>query len=367
METDILIRKLLNSKVSIIKNILHWYHHEKRELPWRKKPEPYRIWISEVMLQQTRVETVIPYYQRFIRKYPSVKKLAKAKLEQVLKLWEGLGYYRRAMYLHESAKLIVKDHGGKIPDDYNKLLLLPGIGPYTAGAVMSIAFQQAYPAVDGNVKRVCSRLISAAENFSGSQSGKWITTLLRKLIPENNPSDFNQSMMELGAKICTPRSPRCGVCPLRKICRARRLGNPERFPVVQGRKTPMLQPVAVAVIHRNGRYLITRRPAGVILPNLWEFPGGKILPGETPEEACTREVYEETKIRIRVSRLLARFTHHYSHYSVDLHFFECRHVSGNVQTEKNIPFRWARPGELRRYPFPKSTLQIVEQLCGKNN
>lgn len=353
---------LLTARRRIQKYLITWYRVNKRNLPWRKTGSPYRIWISEVMLQQTQVKTVIPYYRRFLRRFPSLTALARARPESVLKLWEGLGYYRRAILLHQAAVLMKKNYRGRIPDSYEQLRTLPGFGEYTAGAVLSIAYHKPVPAVDGNVLRVFSRLLAIAQDIRSPETKKAVTDHIHDLIPEDSPSDFNQALMELGALICTPRKPVCQKCPVKKFCKAFNLDDPEKYPLKSMKKDRRTEPVSVGVIIDKGRCLINQRPPDVILPNLWEFPGGKALPGESPEEACLREVKEETGLDVKITGLITRFRHHYSHYSVDLHFFMCRRIAGKIRPVPSKSLKWVKIKELHRYPFPSSTRRVIGML-----
>lgn len=359
------VSPIINFKISphrFRKLVLDWYRHNRRDLPWRKTSDAYRIWISEIMLQQTQVTTVIPYYRLFIRRFPTVRRLAAADPEDVLSVWQGLGYYRRAIHLHEAAGIITKKYNGIIPSTYDELSALPGFGEYTTGAVLSIAFNQRLPAIDGNVVRIFSRLIADEGNCSQNTIKSYVRELLTTLVPEDQASDFNQSLMDLGAMICTPKRPNCALCPLRKICRAFKHSDPEQFPIKKGTKKRDVRPVSVAVIYHRGRFLISKRPPGGLLPNLWEFPGGKIFNGESPEDACVREAHEETGLRIKVLNLIARFTHHYSHFSVDLHFFKCSCNTKSSLIVNKIQSRWVRQNDLRQFPFPRSTQRVIEKL-----
>ena len=314
------------------------------------------------MLQQTQVATVQPYYERFLRRFPTVEKLARARLDSVLKLWEGLGYYSRARHLHQAAKLIVTQHGGHVPRDKNELLGLPGIGAYTAGAIASIAFGQREPVVDGNVTRVLCRLFRLRENPKQAAVHREIWLLAQRLLPASRVGDFNEALMELGAEVCLPRTPRCDECPLAGTCQARRHGEEATLPVRTPRKRIPRHVIAVGVIYRNGRILIDRRKPEGLLGGLWEFPGGKKEPSETLEQALHREVREELGIRIRIQRSLIALDHAYSHFRIRLHAFECAYLSGTPQCLGCDAFKWVRPRDLRRYAFPAANGKIIEVL-----
>src|SRR5262249_28009150 len=265
--------------------LLAWYRASRRDLPWRRTRDPYAIWVSESMLQQTRVETVLPYYGRFLTRFPDVASLARADLEQVLQLWTGLGYYSRARNLHRAAREVVARHGGRLPDDPDSLRALPGIGRYTAGAIASIAFDRAEPIVDGNVARVLSRLCGIREEIGTARARRRLWDEAAALADGPEPGALNQAPMELGAPPRTPRAPRCPACPLTRVCDAHRAGDAESLP----RKAPRarareVQAVAGLVL-RRGRALAVRRPERGLLGGLWELPGGDVLAGERADDA----------------------------------------------------------------------------------
>lgn len=332
-----------------MKGLLPWFDRNRQDLPWRRTTDPYKIWVSEVMLQQTQVAAVIPYYERFVRRFPTAGALARAKLESVLKLWEGLGYYARARHLHAAAARVVRDHGGRLPRTIEGLRALPGIGAYTAAAIGSIAFGIPVPVFDGNVHRVTAR-------FYGTNDPP------APPVPPGRPGDFNQAMMELGRLVCRPRKPECARCPLRAGCRARRSGDPERFPARTPAGPVPHRHIGVGVVWKAGRVLIARRPESGLLGGLWEFPGGKRRRGESLPECVRREVREELEIRVAVEAPLVRVPHRYSHFAVTLHAYTCRWVSGRPVARGCTAFRWVRPRELRRRPFPVASLRIIDAL-----
>ncbi len=253
--------------------LLTWYHQNARRLPWRDEPTPYRVWISEIMLQQTRVEAVKPYFERFVQTLPDVCALAQAEEGTYLKLWEGLGYYSRVRNLHKAACLVMERYGGNLPADYGELLSLPGIGPYTAGAVASIAYGIPVPAVDGNVLRVVTRLTADPSNVSDPKTKKRIEALIQSILPREVPGAFNQAMMELGATICLPNgAPQCGACPLRALCRACAQGNPCDFPVKAPKKARRIEQRAVFLFLCDRKLALHRRPNSGLLGGLWELP-----------------------------------------------------------------------------------------------
>ncbi len=349
----------------LVDQLLDWFASHQRDLPWRRDRDPYRVWVSEVMLQQTRVDTVVPYFERFMGRFPTVEALADADLDDVLKTWEGLGYYRRARNLKAGAEQIVRDGGAahrsaRLPEDYEGLRTLPGIGRYTAGAILSVAHGRPYPVVDGNVRRVLSRLWAVAERSAGVDAWLWATA--EALLPAATPGPFNEAMMELGATVCTPRQPRCGRCPVAEHCDGLRTGDPTAFPGRAARRAIPHKDVTAGVIRRGRRILITRRRADAMLGGLWEFPGGKVEPGETLEQCLTREIDEELGIRIRIERPLVAVKHAYSHFRITLHTFLCRHSGGRVQDLGCDEHRWVELHQLRDFAFPKADRVVLETL-----
>jgi A/G-specific adenine glycosylase len=314
------------------------------------------------MLQQTRVPTALPYYERFLKRFPTVESLARARLDTILKLWEGLGYYSRARNLHRAAKEVVERFGGHFPRTAAELLTLPGIGRYTAGALASNAFDERVPIVDGNIERVLCRVFRIHGDPKNSTVQKTLWSIADGLVPASKPGLFNQALMEVGAEVCTPRNPQCENCPLVRACRAKRhneqLSLPQRSP-----KNPLPSHiVAVGVIYKDGRILIDKRKPEGLLGGLWEFPGGKKEPGETLEAALRREVREELGITIRVGRPLAVVDHTYSHFRVRIHASECTWVSGEPRCITCAEFRWVRLQDLGRYAFPAANNKIIRVL-----
>ncbi len=265
----------------LLRLLLAWYDANGRDMPWRRTREPYPVWLSEVMLQQTQVATARPYYDAFLSRFPTLASLARARPTDVLAAWAGLGYYRRARHLHEAARTVLRAHGGRVPDDPEAFGRLPGVGRYTTGAVLSICFDRPMAVLDGNVARVLSRLYAAPEAIRDPRGAKRLWALAEALVPMRRPGDWNQAVMELGATICTPRAPACGSCPARSQCRAHRLGRVEEFPPVAPRRAPETVRRAVALIERRGRVLMERRE-GALLAGLWEPPGVEVGNGASP-------------------------------------------------------------------------------------
>ncbi len=342
--------------------VLDWYATNARDLPWRSRSDPYAVWVAEVMLQQTRVETVIPYYLRWMERFPRLEDLARAELQDVLQTWEGLGYYGRARNLHRAARLVMERHGGKLPRERKELEDLPGVGRYTSGAIASIAFGADEPALDGNIRRVVARVFDLELPASSPEGLAGMQALLEEHLPAGRAGDFNQALMDLGAQICTPRRPRCGECPLQDLCRAHALGIEEQRPVSIRRAPIPRYVVAAAVIRRGGQVLIARRPPQGLLGGLWEFPGGKVEAGEELARALKREILEELGAEISVGEEAGVFEHAYTHYKVRLHAFHCRLTGGEPRPLEASELRWAAPAELANFPMGKIDRQIASLL-----
>ena len=345
--------------------LLQWYQGHRRALPWRENRDPYRIWISEMILQQTRIDQGLPYFERFIAAFPNVEALAAAPLDDVLKVWEGLGYYARARNLHRAARMIVEEHNGRIPDTMEEISKLPGIGPYTAAAVLSIAYNRDHPVVDGNVIRVLCRLCKIREDPRNTATKRELLRIAEHLLPEGKASDFNQAMMELGSLVCTPRNPQCPECPVGEFCRARHLEDPSILPVkIRKPKRPHYDVTAGIIRGQDGRILLAQRPASGLLGGLWEFPGGKQESDESLEECLKRELREELRIEVRVDERLPSVKHAYSHFAITLHGFACTHLSGEPQAIDCADWRWIRPEELTNFALPRADRKLLDAMRG---
>lgn len=344
--------------------LLDWFDTARRDMPWRETNDPYRIWLSEVMLQQTRVDQAAPYYQRFLERFPNVDALAGASLDEVLLCWEGLGYYSRARNLHEAARRVVDVFDGSVPDREEEIRSLPGVGPYTAAAVLSIAFGKPLAVLDGNVIRVLSRVFAVDADVKRSPVRKALRRAANDLLLAERPGDFNQAIMELGATMCTPRSPRCSACPLQSVCEAAQAGDPEAYPVKSRRKPVPHYDVAVGLIrNEEGQLLIQRRPTEAMLGGLWEFPGGKRKTEETIREACVRELREELQVEVQLDDVFCRIAHAYSHFRITLHVFRGRIAAGKPTSPAGLPVRWVSPSELDQYAFPRANRRLIERLA----
>lgn len=352
------------------KHLPDWYAEHKRPMPWRGAGDPYRIWVAEVMLQQTRVEQATPYFRRFVEAFPTAEALAEADRDAVLKRWEGLGYYARARHLHEAAQIVVDEHGGKVPDTWDAVRDLPGIGPYTAAAVLSIAFGKAHAVLDGNVVRLLARVFAVEEDATKSRTRRRLRDAANALLAEAHdasvpPGDFNQAMMELGATVCTPSAPRCPECPVQDACAAFAEGAPENYPQKKDKAPVPHHDVAVGLLGNDaGELFIQRRPDEGLLAGLWEFPGGKQEGDEELAETCRRELREETGATVEVGPLFHRLDHAYSHFKITLHAFRCRLADGSAAptAAEGQPTRWVAPAELDDYAFPRANRRLIEEL-----
>ncbi len=349
----------------IAEKILAWYSRHRRELPWRKTRDPYSIWISEIMLQQTQVETVIPYYNRFLARFPTVDSLSTASADEVLKAWENLGYYSRARNLHAAAREIVARWKGKIPENLDDLCLLPGIGPYTAAAILSFAYHRRIAALDGNVRRILCRLFCIREPIHLPSTLNRISGMAFELVPERASSGFNQGLMDLGASICTPRKPSCLACPLKGECLALRAGLQESLPSIK-KKNPLPHKDITAGIlpDAQGRLLLVQRPMKGLLGGLWKFPGGPLTPPESLEQGLRRSVMEELGIRINVVKPLISAKHSYSHFRITLHAFECTGTGSGPRVRLHLKWNWIAPSDLKRFPLSKADRKILAALQG---
>lgn len=344
------------------RSLLMWYGQQGRDLPWRNTRDPYAIWVSEIMLQQTQVVTVIPYYHRWLATLPTVVHLAAADQQQVLKLWQGLGYYARARNLHRAAQVIAEQRGGAFPVVVEQVMQLPGIGRTTAGGILSAAYNQPQPILDGNVKRVLARLIALPQSPKRAETFLW--QLSEQILDTRQPRDFNQALMDLGATVCTPKNPSCPVCPWSNYCQAQRLNLQSHLPMREASAPLPHKQIGVAVIWNQQRdqILIDQRRQEGLLGGLWEFPGGKIEPGETVRACIEREIREELGIEIEVGDRLITLDHTYTHFKVTLIVHHCLHLQGQAQPLECEQVRWVTLAELDDFPFPKANERIIAAL-----
>jgi len=343
-------------------DLLRWYDANARVLPWRSDPSPYRTWVSEVMLQQTQVETVVPYFERFMQRFPTLESLAKAEQAEVLQLWEGLGYYSRARNLHKAAQLVWQEHKGELPHTYTELRELPGVGRYIASAIASIAFQQPVPALDANCRRVYIRLLNLQMPLGTPALEHILWRYAQQLLPQERPGDFNQAVMELGERICKPKSPLCEQCPLQTTCLAFTQGTPSSLPKRQAKPPVPHYTVTAAVITQGDQVLIAQRPPNGLLGGLWEFPGGKLeLQDANLEDCLKREIREELGLEIVVENDFGVYRHAYTHFRITLHAFLCTLLPG--QSTSNLSHvRWVLPAQLDEFAMGKVDRQIARRL-----
>lgn len=339
--------------------LLDWYAESARDLPWRRTRDPYRIWVSEIMLQQTRVETVIPYFERWMKQFPTLEALAAAPQEEVLKAWEGLGYYARARNLHAAVQEVVARYGGEVPDDPEAVASLKGVGPYTAGAILSIAFNRPVPAVDGNVLRVMARLCAIADDIARPATRRVVEELVRAMIPPGRASEFNQALMDLGAVICTPRRPRCLLCPVRELCEAWKAGRVGELPVKGRARAPRPVERVAAWVEQEGRLLIVRRPQEGLLAGLWELPGGDVPAGLAPEEALRTLLRDALGAEVEVGEHLVDVRHVFTHLVWHVRCYRAALAPG-CKVAEGEEVRWVAPEALGEYAFPA----IYNKLLG---
>jgi len=382
---------------SFSEHLLNWYRTNRRDLPWRRSRDPYRVWVSEIMLQQTRVETAAPYFERFMERFPTLEALADAPEEEVLKLWEGLGYYSRARNLHEAVREVRERYGGRVPDTPEELGKLKGVGPYTVGAILCIAYGRAHPAVDGNVMRVLARYFCIGDDVAKPRTRSRLERLMLELMPPDNPGDFLEAVMDLGATVCTPSTPRCGLCPVGETCGGRLAGMETELPVKSKAKPPRLERrVAALVTEPGGGVLIRRRPERGLLAGMWELPHFE-RPPEEPEDRVRRYLEESLLalgVRARAEERLTEIGHTFSHVQWELEVYTCR-LAGETKREPGaagadgttgtsgtpdatagagpasgaapacgeLPpdCRWLDQSDLDRYVFPKVFLSILER------
>lgn len=349
-------------KSDLAARLLDWYRRNRRDLPWRQTVDPYSIWVAEIMLQQTRVDTVIPYYERWLHEFPSVAALAAADQQEVLTQWEGLGYYSRARNLHKAARLMVERHDGQVPDDLKELLALPGLGKASSADILSIAFGQDIAAVDGNIRRVIARLF----NIQTEQGTPVFETAVQQIVDEHLPpgeaGDYNQAWMDLGATVCLPTRPACADCPLAIFCQARQLGKQAERPVKKARAVVPTYIVTAGILRRAEQVLIARRPQDGLLGGLWEFPGGKIQDGETLPDCLRRELQEELGIEVGVGEQLGVYRHAYTHFKVVLHAFLIDEFSSEPRPLQASGLAWVSVADLATYPMGKIDRMISRDL-----
>ncbi len=330
-------------------------------MEWRETADPYRIWVSEIMLQQTRVETAAPFYSRFLARFPDVASLAAASPDDVLSLWEGLGYYARARNLHRAARIVVDEHGGKLPDTAEGLARLPGVGRSTAGAVAAIAFGRDEPILDANARRVVARLFAVRGDLRTAAAEERLWELSARMVRKGTGRETALAVMDLGAVVCLPRSPRCSTCPVRGFCASFREGLQEEIPPRRAGKVLPHRDIVAALFRRDGgRYYFRRRPQEGLLGGLWAFPSGKVRPGEAPEAALRRAAREKLGVGIAIQRDMGAVRHAYSHYRITLHGFLCKAAEGSLPSDGDSA--WLRPGPGEGRALPRADRKLLERI-----
>ncbi len=349
------------------RRLLNWFAAHQRPLPWRKTYEPYHVWISEIMGQQTQIERVAQYFKRWIERFPDLTSVAVAPEQSILKAWEGLGYYSRARNLQRAATRLLETGKGEIPANYQQLLDLPGVGPYTAAAILSIAFKQPYPLLDANVERLFARLADIDRPLKQGSTKKQLAAMAESLLDREDPRNYNQALMELGALVCTPKKPACATCPVQIHCRAYKADTVEFCPLPTGKQQKIDIIMACGIIRQGSEYFIQQRLPDDIWGGLWEFPGGRLEEGESPKQAAIREIKEETGWQIYSIVPFTTVTHHYTRYRVTLHGFLCSlpfTLAEPVLTAAS-QHAWVSLTQLQEYPFPAGHRQLVTALCAE--
>jgi A/G-specific adenine glycosylase len=344
--------------------LLRWFAKHQRDLPWRHDRDPYRIWVSEVMLQQTQVATVIPYFERFVTAFPTLASLAKASEQQVLRLWEGLGYYRRARDLHRAARQLVADHAGQLPDDLEVWRDLPGVGRYMLGAILSQAFDRRLPIIEANSERVLCRLRGQADDPRVGATRRWLWQTAEAILPRQHVGEFNQALMELGALVCTPTAPRCESCPLAAQCVARRLGLQGQIPARAARPRTVAVRESAVIVWRGPEVLLVQRPQHGRWAGMWEFPHGELAEGESHEQAGQR-LAKAAGLRIDLGPELETIRHGVTHHRITMVCFQARHRGGTLRSTFYQDGRWLKPADLHGYPVSAPQRRLTQLLIAE--
>ena len=358
----------MKSKPKLVPVLLGWFAHNARDLPWRRTRDPYAIWVSEIMLQQTQVKTVVPYWQRWMRELPDIAALAQARSERIHKLWEGLGYYTRVRNLQKAARMIVGQHGGRFPRNFADVLALPGIGRYTAGAICSIAFNQPKPVLDGNVVRVLTRVFGILENPRDRKTNVWLWQLAEELVLHasrithhaSSCSHFNQSLMELGALVCTPRAPKCEACPVSGLCTAFRENRQAELPNFNPRAAATARHFIAFIVERGGRFLVRQRPAGVVNAHLWEFPNVEF---GAQSSRTARAAARSLGLQLTTATPFCTLKHSITRYRITLKAFQAR-LGRTSYTSPKHNGAWLSPKQLAKLPFTAAHKKILAGLIG---
>ena len=339
--------------------ILKWYTKENRKMPWRGESDPYKVWLSEIMLQQTQVTTVVDYYNRWIKRFPTFQDVAKASKDEILKYWEGLGYYSRARNFHQSCIQLANENK-EIPKGVADFIKLKGVGEYIAAAVQSISFNIPVGVIDGNVNRVASRMNAFKE--LPLKNKKRISAYMHEILDKNRPGDFNQALMDLGRYICKPKNPLCNLCPITFDCKSYKNQSQNKFPIKENKKPKPHYNVAVGIIWNNKKILITKRKEDGLLGGLWEFPGGKIESHESSVDALKREILEELSIKVKTKEIIHTVDHHYSHFSVTIHAINCVYNQGNIKLNGPTDYKWVTTSNFSNFAFPKASIKLFKAV-----
>jgi len=341
-----------------------WFARSARDLPWRRTRDPYCVWLSEIMLQQTQVATVKPYFERFVQALPTIEALAAADEQQVLRLWEGLGYYRRARQLHQAARVIVAEHAGRFPRDREAVRRLPGIGRYTAGAILSIAFDAREPILEANSTRLLARLVAYRGDPASSAGSRIFWAVADTVLPRMNVGAFNQALMELGSTVCVPKAPRCDACPVAVLCRARAAGLQAAIPAPKPKRPTETRREAAVLVHRGGRVLVVQRPEGQRWAGLWDFPRLQIHAHDPAaiERELAEGVERLTGVAIRPGGHRTTLRHGVTRFRITLACYDAEYVSGPPASRRWPTMRWLRPGELEAYPLSTTGRKLARLL-----
>lgn len=343
--------------------LMNWYGENKRDIPWRRTKDPYKIWLSEVMLQQTQVETVVPYYQKWLQNYPSLIDAAEAGVSELLKMWEGLGYYNRCRNFHKAVKIVANEYDGEIPRELSEFKKLPGVGDYIAAAVLSIGYGKKIPALDGNIIRVLSRVLRKKQDTPYNR--KMIRNHLEQWMNYRHPGDINEALMDLGSSICRSNQAHCHECPITDYCGAILTGIPEAYPKRSIKKRSPQYNVVTGVIWKEDKFLILLRENKKHLGGLWEFPGGKIKTRENQIEALSRKIMDECGLNVTIESTIGSFKHVYTHFSIRMTSFHCS-VKNGTRVNSKQKYQWINPSQIKQYAFPKANHKIFS-LMKENN
>jgi A/G-specific adenine glycosylase len=346
--------------MSLATQLLDWYYKNARDLPWRSDKDAYKIWVSEIMLQQTRVEAVKDYYRRWMERFPTPAILAQASEQEVLHYWQGLGYYSRARNLLAGVREVCAAYGGTVPADEAAIRRLPGVGEYTAGAIVSIAYDRPAPAIDGNVLRIFSRLFCLKEDIARQSTRREVARLVRHHISSQHPGDFNQALMDLGAAICIPLRPRCQLCPLTSLCQAYEQEIQDTLPVRTPKRQPQLVILAAGLVKRNGQYLVRQRPGTGLLASMWEFPAIELTDAQTAADQLTAALWQECRQRVQAGPLRFHYIHTFSHRKWDIDFYECQWLAGDELAGEVC---WLSPAAFNSVPWAGPHRKVAQALA----